>query len=659
MIKKFLFFTFIIIKNIIFCDAQCSENDSKKAQKLFDKGVDKNKYEIKERQAFLRDALEENPDFAAAYYELGNTVITLYKANGSPLGNAKAYYVKAIELCPEIAPYPYFYLAQIAFGLNEYKEASNYFKKFIDFNSDKKKPEDVELAEKMNDKAIFFADIFSKQVAFDPKPIKGIDTYEDEFLANLSPDNELLFYTHRYQKKGRDELVPHLVEELTQANKKETDYLQPTALEAPFNYNNDGYGGATFSLDNEHLYITVCKPEKKTGQINCDIYTANLIKTGLAKPHWSELKNLGPNVNTIDGWESQPSLSSDGKTLYFASARADSKAMDIYYSKKNDEGEWGPAINMGSPINTEGNEKSPFIHSDSQTLYFCSDGHPGVGGYDIFYSKADDNGKLQKPKNIGVPINTEKDEVGLSVSTDGETAFFSSKDLKGKGAGAWDVFTFELHKEARPEKIIFLKGTLTNEDGSKPLNAKIEIKGLKSKEVQKINVDTATGKYTAVYTLKKNEDVLVTVKQDGKAFTSQIIKNVEENIGKPIKQEIKQKEIEVGKSYSINNILYNTSSAELTDDSKIIIEEFANYLNENPALKVEIRGHTDNAGVPKNNLALSADRAFTVLSLLQKFGVDKERLSFKGFGDTVPVGDNNTEEGRNKNRRTEFMILKN
>jgi len=637
--------------------AQCPENDNKKAQKLYEKGTDKKRYEnIRDRQIYLREAIEENPDFAAAYYELGNTVITLYKANGDPLSNAKTYYAKAVELCPTVAPYPYFYLGQIAFGTKEYADAKKYFKQFIDFESDKKKNEDLELAQTMYAKSNFLAYIFANPVEFNPYPISSIDTYEDEYLANLTPDNEIIFYTHRYQKKGRDELVPRMVEELTQANKNETDYINPKALEAPFNFNGDGYGGATFSIDNEHMFITVCKPEKKTGQINCDIYTADLMKNGLVKDKWSPLRNLGPNVNTVDGWESQPSLSADGKTLYFASMRADSRGMDIYFSKKNDEGEWGPAENLGSPINTEKDEKSPFIHSDSHTLYFCSNGHLGLGGYDIFYSKADEKGKLQKPKNIGVPINTDKDEVGLIVSTNGEKAFFSSNELKGKGAGAWDVFTFNLHKEARPDKIVFLKGTLTNEDGTKPA-ASIEIKGSLSQSVQKVNVDTVSGKYTAVYTLKNDEDILVTVKQQGKAFTSQLIKQTAENVGKPIKQDFQQKEIEIGKSYNINNIQYKTNSSDLADESKFVIQEFANYLKENDNLKVEIRGHTDNVGNSKSNLALSTDRAFTVLVLLQQLGINKDKLSFKGFGDTSPIADNNTELGKAKNRRTEFMIL--
>jgi outer membrane protein OmpA-like peptidoglycan-associated protein/tetratricopeptide (TPR) repeat protein len=654
--KQRIFFTIIMAFAVLpnFVLAQCTPNENKKAQKYFEKGIDK-KNEIRDRQEYLHKALEENADFAEVYFELGNCAITLFKANGSPLGNAKSFYNKAVELCPDIAPYPYFYLAEIAFGEKDYAKAAENYKKFINFNSDKKKPQDEEVAMRNEAKAKFYTDVFAHPVEFNPKPLTSVDTYEDEFLANLSPDNELLIYTHRYQKKGLNELVPRQVEELTQAKLEGDEFVKPSALSAPFNMAYEGYGGATFSIDNQHLYITICKPEKKTGYVNCDIYTADIIHS-IAGDKWSELRNLGPNVNTADGWESQPSLSADGKSLYFASARADSKGMDIYVSKRNAAGEWGPAENLGAPINTEGNEKSPFIHSDSHTLYFSSDKHPGVGKYDIFYSKADEKGKMLPPKNIGVPINTDEDDVGLVVSTNGEKAFISSNQLKGKGAGAWDVFSFDLHKEARPDKILFLKGQIKSDDG-KPIAANIELKGTLSKEVQKFKVDSATGSYAAVISVKQDEEVVVTVQQEGKAFTSNLIKPTEDVLKKPVKQDFKTKTIELGKAYNIDNILYNTNSSELTAQSKVIIESFADYLKSNESLKVEIGGHTDNLGVPKNNLALSADRAFTVMALLQELGIAKERLSFKGFGDTKPVADNSSEEGRQKNRRTEFLIV--
>jgi outer membrane protein OmpA-like peptidoglycan-associated protein len=420
-----------------------------------------------------------------------------------------------------------------------------------------------------------------------------------------------------------------------------------------FDLSGDGYGGVTFSLDNTQLYITVCKLNKR-GQNNCDIYYSEFIKG-----NWSELKSVGDGINTTDGWESQPTLSSDGKTLIFASARADSKGMDLYMSKKNEVGSWGMAENLGSPINTEGNDKSPFLHSDSKTLYFSSDGHVGLGGYDIFYSKSGDSDKFLKPTNIGYPINSNKDDVGFFVSTDGKFGYFSSNQLKEKGLGGYDIFSFELYKEARPDKIIFLKGTLTNEDKTKPLNAFIEIKSVDSKKVTKINVDTASGNFIGVHTIKENEDVVVTVKQEGKAFTSQYISYKEETAGKPLKMDLESKKIEANKAFTINNIQYKSNSAELTNGSKAILEEFVSFLKDNASINIEIRGHTDNIGNPIANMALSTDRAFTVFDFLSKSNIEKGRISFKGYGDTKPIKENTTEQGRMANRRTEFFITKN
>ncbi|MBK9673403.1 MAG: OmpA family protein [Bacteroidetes bacterium] len=375
---------------------------------------------------------------------------------------------------------------------------------------------------------------------------------------------------------------------------------------------------------------------------------------------WTELVNLGPNVNTPDGWESQPTLSSDGRILYFSSARADSKGMDIYKSEKNDAGDWLPAQNLGAPVNTDGNEKSPFIHSDSQTLYFSSDGQPGLGGFDIFYTKLDmATFNWQLPKNIGYPINTDKDELGFFVSTDGKLGYFSSNQLKGKGAGGYDVFSFELYKEARPEKILFIKGEIKDESSANLAKAKIEIKNLDTKKITTIPVDSVSGTYAVVVTIKNNEDVLLTVKNPGSSFTSQIIHSADSVIGKPQKLNLSIDSIRVGSTYKINNINYKSNSADLTPESKFILEEFATYLKDNPSIKLEIHGHTDNAGSPTTNLALSTDRAFTIYDVLQQLGISKARMSYKGFGGTKPIANNANEDGKAKNRRTEFVVLSN
>lgn len=658
---KHLFITLLIINCLLApqLSAQeenqsaCPEITNKKAIEYLEKGRNKKKYEFKERMEYVKKALEEEPDFAEAQYEMAALQITLAVGNGTGFKPAEKYLLRAIELCPDINPYAYYYLGQIAWGGEDYAMTVSYFEKFTKNPENAKKPEDFDKAAALLRQAKFYEQIYKNKVEFDPKPIKNIDTFEDEFLPMLSPDNEFLYYTKRYMKQGKDVLFPQQVEELTEAQRSNGEFVKPHAMDMPFNTPGENYGGITFSLDNKHLFITVCKANKK-GYVNCDIYTSDLNR----EEEWGPLKNLGPNVNTEDGWEAQPSLSSDGKTLIFAGARADGKGMDLYKTEReNTNAEWQPAVNMGPQINTDKNEKSPFIHSDSQTLYFTSDGWPGVGGYDIFFAKMNDDGKWTTPKNIGIPINTEKDEVGFFVSTDGLLGYISSKDLKGKGAGGWDIFSFPLYKEARPEKILFIKGELRDETGALMSNTKIEIETMSSKKKTMLDVDSVTGKYTTVVTLKGDEDAILTVKRPDYGFYSTYIKAGDTTIGKPIKINMDVKPIEKGATFNIKDINYKSNSADLTEESKRVLQKFAEYLNETKDLSIEIRGHTDNVGNPKSNLALSTDRAFTVMDFLLQHGIPKSRVSFKGFGDTKPIADNSTETGRAKNRRTEFVIL--
>lgn len=654
----FILLSIIVYSSVLAQDNKagtCPEVENKNALSLLEKGRNKKKYEFKERMEFIKRALDEEPDFAEAQYEMATMQITLAVGNGTSFKPAEKYLLKAIELCPDINPYAYFYLGQIYWGSEDYTKTVNYLEKFTKNPENAKKPEDFDKAEKILRQAKFFEQIYKKKVEFEPQAVKNVNTFEDEFLPMLSPDNEYIYFTKRYMKQGKDVLFPQQVEELTEAHKANGEFVKPTPMDRPFNTPGENYGGITFSIDNKQLFITVCKAEKN-GYINCDIYSSELNRDG----EWGALKNLGPNVNTPDGWEAQPTLSSDGKMLIFAGARADGQGMDLYKTtRENIHAQWQPSVNLGKQINTEKNEKSPFIHSDSQTLYFTSDGWPGVGGYDIFFTKLKDDGNWSTPKNIGVPINTEKDEVGFFVSTDGSLGYISSKDLKGKGPGGWDIFSFPLYKEARPEKILFIKGELRDQTGALLTNTRIEIETVNSKKKTTIDVDSVSGKYTTVVTLKGDEDAILTVKRPQYGFYNSYIKAGDTTIGKPIKINMDVKPIEKGATFNINNINYKTNSADLTEESKIVLEKFAEYLNENKALKIEIRGHTDNVGNAQANLALSTDRAFTVMDYLLQRGIPKSRISFKGYGDTKPIASNLTETGRAQNRRTEFLVTGN
>jgi outer membrane protein OmpA-like peptidoglycan-associated protein len=264
------------------------------------------------------------------------------------------------------------------------------------------------------------------------------------------------------------------------------------------------------------------------------------------------------------------------------------------------------------------------------------------------------DGTWGKSINIGYPINSDADDAGFFVSLDGRTGYFSSNKLKGMGG--WDVYSFDLYKEARPEEMKILKGDVKEETSEKPLNARIEIKNVETKKVKQIPVDSITGEYSLVINTKN--DYVLTVKKSDYAYESKLIP-AEDTIRQETVKEVnfEVKPIIVGQSYKLNDIYFGSNQYELNTDTKAILDGFIEFLNENPHIKIAIHGHTDNVGSDESNLQLSENRSKTVYNYLIDHSITPGRLSYKGFGKTKPVASNDTEEGRAKNRRTEFVIL--
>ena len=359
---------------------------------------------------------------------------------------------------------------------------------------------------------------------------------------------------------------------------------------------------------------------------------------------------MGDHVNDKKQWDSQPSLAPDGKTLYFASYR-DSVygTSDIFVTTKNN-GSFSRATPL--PINTNGNEKSPFIHPDSRTLYFSSDSLPGMGGFDIYMVKKEGN-KWGKPVNLGYPINTEADEVGFFVSTDGKYGYFATNKLSG--AGGYDIYSFELPTDKRPEKVLFVKGQVKGVNDEIPLAAKIELRNLSTSEIMDVDYDSLTGDYASVVMF--DADYIMTVKKEGYAYTSEYFSKEDTSLKTVVNRELDVQKMAVGQAYKLNNILFASASAELNTPSKNIISDFASFLRENPKMIVAIHGHTDSAGDADANMKLSQNRAKSVYNFLIESGIGASRLSYKGFGQTKPVAGNESEENRAQNRRTEFVII--
>ena len=494
---------------------------------------------------------------------------------------------------------------------------------------------------------------YKNSVPFNPIIVKDISTRADEYLPIISADGLIAFFTRRiHVASGKNDLIKGIkVKEIFSFSEKRNGQFE-VGQPMPFPFNQtDNEGGATITIDNELLYYSVAKLEN--GYLNTDIYVSENIDG-----YWSEGEPInGDSVNLINTWDTQPTISSDGKTLYFVSDRpgciGDKGDYDIYVTKKDENGVWCKPKNLGPTVNTKGREKSPFIHSDNKTLYFASEGWGSLGGYDIYYSRLDQEGERNEPKNIGYPINTADDETSFFVSTNGKFAFFASK--KYNSTGGWDLFYFNLYEEARPDKVLLLKGKLKDKKTDEPVRARIELKNVNTKKIIEIPVDTFSGKYASVVSFE--DDYIMTIKKRGYAYESRYIANVDSVIDEPINMDIEIKEIEVGESYKLNDIYFATNSYELTSESNVVIDGFIEFLEENYTVDVAIHGYTDNVGSSESNLILSENRAQAVYNYLLENGVNDDRLSYEGFGEEQPVASNENSAGRAKNRRTVFIVV--
>ncbi len=652
--RKRLFVLIIVIILVHFSwtaqgQDSCKVTLDKKTEKLYNDAMGMfKKKNYSQASLALRNVLKEEPECVDAYYVLG--LINFKKANAN-LTEAWKYFMETIKRCPGYDPYAYYYLGEISYVDEKFDTVVRFMTEFLKDVDKIKSDADYNRAVELLRYSRFYLEMIRNPVPFRPKVVEGISTTENEYLPILSPDNQMAFFTREKKFPGDKNSVvptPRMKEKfMFSLLGSDGEFTLGEEMPEPFNIN-DNEGGATLTADNNNLYYTVCKFDKVKRYLNCDIYFSEYINE-----EWTPIRSVSRKINLAGSWESQPSISADGKILYFISDRIGGfGGYDIYRSFKNDSGEWGTPINLGPVINSTSNEKSPFIHPDGKTLYFSSDGWTGLGGYDIFISRMNDNGTWSKPKNIGFPINSPDDEVGFFVSTDGTKGFFASN--KFSGMGGWDLYSFDLYDEARPEKVLFIKGTVKSESDMEPVKAKIELTNIGTKTTSQIPMDTMTGKYVAVTPF--NSDYIMTIKKEGYVYESKYIARIDSTFKAPAEINMEIKPIELNKSYRINDVYFGFNSYDLTSESKVVLDQLIGFLEENTSIFIQIQGHTDNIGNDAANLKLSSDRAKSVYNYLIEKGIPVKRLTYKGFGESMPVETNNTEEGRAKNRRTVFVI---
>ena len=639
----------------------CQQTMDKNSEKLFKKARDFQKNGKKEEALEIYDdILAEHPEYLNVNYYYALSYYLPIEANRyqaktkdkTDYKKAMAAFNRMYNVCPYYKPHCNLYAARLAYFNEDFAEAIKFAAVIVENPELFSAPKDTAKlgeAQLLIRKARFYDNILNHPVPFDPKPVPGISTDADEYLGTLSPDGEHFYFTRR-KNVVDDSPFSHgekvSKEFFSYSDKKNGHFGTGVPLPHPFN-RALSEGSPTINITNDMLIFT--KLVSTSGYHNYDLYYSEFIDG-----EWTEPKSLGPNINRPDSWESQASLSSDGKVLFFASDRPGTYGgSDIWYSQRNSDGTWRKPVNLGPTINTPENERSPFLHTDSKTLYFSSSGHDGMGGQDIFFSKLDEKNRWTAPTNIGYPINSENDEVDFFVSLDGKTGYFSSNNIDNQD---WNIYEFELYEEARPHVMMIVKGKVTADDGDLE-GATVEIRDTATNVIATGIVSANTGNYAVATEVKKEDPqpIIVTVKKEGHSYDSQIItpEQMQESI---VTKDAEVKAIEPGKVCDLRDIYYETNSYTLTQASKVVLALFIEFLKDNPTVKVEIQGHTDNIGNDDANQKLSEQRAKAVYDYVIGKGIPADRLRYKGYGESQPIADNNTATGRAKNRRTVFLI---
>ncbi|SEN37440.1 Outer membrane protein OmpA [bacterium A37T11] len=523
--------------------------------------------------------------------------------------------------------------------LGKYAEAQQAFMRFRDMPGTGLKSKQV--AEKYLADCRFSLQATQHPVQFLPTNLgAAVNSSSAEYFPMLTADRQLLIYTRRANDH----------ENFYQSGADSSGKWQ-TAVPLRGSVNSENYneGAHCITPDGKYLFFTGCN--RPGGMGSCDIYVAR--REGLHT--WGEPYNLGAPVNT-PGWEAQPALSADGRTLYFVSNRPGGQGgYDIWMARLLKNGCWGAAENLGKQINTPYDESTPYIHADGQTLYFASNGWPGLGDKDIFMSRADSSGGWQLPVNLGYPINDYQEQFALTVTMNGRQAFFSTN--RKNGFGDLDIYTFELPDAVQPLSVAYLKGEIVDGDSGDKMQAQVTVTDVATnKTLYDETADYEDGSFLAP--LPFGHTYALHVKQPGYLFYS-----ANYTLASPDKAndayniQVKLLKIKAGQKSVLNNIFFATNKFTLLENSKADLEALSTFLKLNGTLKIEIGGHTDNTGTDKGNLILSEKRAKAVYDYLLTQGIKPPQMSYKGYGSLRPLASNDNEAGRNSNRRTDFCIL--
>ena len=627
--RKFIIFIFIFYS--LTSVAQTPE----KALKYYNSAIEFSQTaQFPEAIGELKKAIQVYPEYLDAKIFLGEIYFSAKKYTDciAILENAKE---NIKTLYPSIYQTKMYWLLADAYLLDK-----NYEKCILNaqlyINQSKKTEYGIQKANRLIATANFSKQAIANPVNFQPTNIgENINSSFDDYFPVLTPDAKQLFFTRKINGQ----------EDIYFSDKINNTWTKAQLLDDKVNTPNYNEGSQSISANGNLLFFTTCNRPNVFG--SCDIFY-----TYFDGKNWMQANGINKPINTTS-WDAQPSYSADGRVLYFSSDRPNGVGgKDIWVSYLDDQLKWSEPNNLGDQINTPYDEQTPFIHPDGKTLYFISNGHIGMGMNDIFMSKLE-NGIWSKPVNLGYPINTEKDEMGLFVSTDGSKAYFASS--RTEGLGKLDIYEFDLPQAFKPQATTYVKVFVKNASNNNPLFSQYSIIDINTNElVNKGNTNSA-GNFTVCLTA--NRDYALIVQKDGFLLQTENFSFKEGTIFQPYTLDIFLQAIEKNSQVVLNNIFYESNSAAINPKSYAELDKLFEFLTKNQQIKVEIGGHTDNVGEKTYNQTLSQKRAQNVVDYLVKKGIASTRIIAKGYADTQPVVPNTSEENKAKNRRTVLKII--
>jgi len=595
----------------------------------------------------LDEALERVPEFVEAHL----LRFEIYAETGD-MEAAEGALKDALAIDADIFPNAWFFLAGLELRRGAYADAAEHFTEYLGYRGTN--PAMREKAERELANCRFAMEMMANPKPFEPVNLgEAINTSMPEYYPTVTADDGYFIFTRLVNDpdafRGKNE-------DFYWTRRGEDGAWERARPLADVNtlYNE---GAPSISGDGRFLVFTGCElmgdyGPGRTGFGSCDLFYSERVGG-----KWSQPENLGKNINS-NAWESQPSLSADGKTLYFVrgyASRGGVREQDIYVSKRFPHGTWGVAEKLPMNVNTPGREESVQIHPDGVTLYFSSNGHVGMGGLDIYRTRKIADGVWEDPVNLGYPINTHGDENSLLVSASGRVAYFAS-DREG-GFGGLDLYSFELPEEFRPTPVTYARGVVVDAADGSPVSAELVLSDVDSNRVVfDATNDPVSGGFLVA--LPRGRTYALGVKSPGYLYHSETFVLEKGGSEKPYDIRVEMQRIEEGNAVVLKNVFFDLDKSELQPRSKPELAHLAQFMRANPEVRIRIEGHTDDQGDAAYNKALSERRAEAVkLYLTENEDVDGDRISTMGFGADRPIADNAHAEGRAMNRRTEFRVI--